>query len=407
MTIRKWLYDHALRHVGMLPGTMRAYAVPGAAALHHLRWRFALRRTPSIPLEEHIAQTGLMEIEEGIPCDLCGERRVQPLFVAYGPERRKWRYHVVRCPSCGFLYRNPGIKPERLGDLYAKKYSRFLKGHYSDTRPRRYRLVMDAFDPVFADGSGRRVLDFGCGTGLFLQVARERGFETYGVDLSEDSIAEARKHPSGANAYFGAPQDVPEIAAGGFDAVTMWSVLAHLATPVEDLALMRRLLNDDGVLLILTVNAGSLLLKARRGYWSGWTPNHLKVYSPHTLPRLLERAGFGAIVMRPMYGENVELGKAPMTPRQVRRFKRTVDRGNQGNMLRAVAFADPAGPARWGMAGEAVRLAPSASAPPRSPPTATTAAVPRLHRARGGERDPPRSPGFQMPRHGSGPAQTR
>ena len=55
---------------------------------------------------------------------------------------------------------------------------------------------------------------------------------------------------------------MPEIAAGGFDVVTMWSVLAHLATPVEDLTMLRGLLSDDGALMILTVNANSLLLKA-------------------------------------------------------------------------------------------------------------------------------------------------
>jgi hypothetical protein len=40
-------------------------------------------------------------------------------------------------------------------------------------RQRRYRLVLDAFHPVFSDGSGRRLLDFGCGVGLFLELAHE------------------------------------------------------------------------------------------------------------------------------------------------------------------------------------------------------------------------------------------
>ena len=51
------------------------------------------------------------------------------------------------------------------------------------------------------------------------------------------------------------------MAAGGFDVITMWSVLAHLARPVEDLTMLRSLLAPDGVLLLLTVNAGSLKLK--------------------------------------------------------------------------------------------------------------------------------------------------
>ena len=182
---------------------------------------------------------------------------------------------------------------------------------------------MDAFAPLFAAGDGRRLLDFGSGAGLFLEVAHERGFDAYGVDLSPDSVEYARTRPGGANSFHGSPSEVPEIAAGGFDVVTLWSVLAHLPRPVEDLSMLRSLLTADGVLLVLTVNANSLSLKSKRADWPGFTPNHLMFYSPATLCRLLAQVGFGAVVMRP-------------TMR---------DRG----MLRVVAFVDPAGPASWGL----------------------------------------------------------
>ena len=329
MPARSWRYHaHRLvfRHLGMPPGTMRPYALPGAARLHELRWRRRLARAPVMGCAEHAAAEGVGEIEEPIPCSLCAGERVQALFRTKG-------YAVVRCVGCGLLYRSPGIRPERLGDLYAGHYSRFLTGEYSRDRQRRYRLVMDAFDPLFADGTGRRLLDFGCGAGLFLDLAYQRGFECYGVDLSEDSVEKARQRRSGAHAWFGS---------------TMWSVLAHLATPVEDLTMLRGLLGDDGALMILTVNANSLLLKAHGPAWGGFTRNHLKIYSPENLPLLLRRAGFEAVVMRPMANDLVEAGEAPLTARQERRLRQTVADGNRGNMMRAVAFARASGPARWG-----------------------------------------------------------
>ena len=328
--------------------------------MHELRWRRLLSRAPVMTAEEHVETNvgGLSDIEEIVACSLCGETRVQPLFRPRSRREGRWQYHVVRCPGCGFLYREPGIVPEKLGVLYEKKtYKKFLTGHYSEERIRRYRLVMDAFDPLFRDGSGRRLLDFGSGAGIFLDQAEQRGFEPYGVDLSEASVQESRRRSSGRNAFHGTPHDVPEIAAGGFDLITMWSVLAHLPCPVEDLTLMRSLLAADGALLILTVNANSLHLKAARSRWNGFTPNHLKFFAPQTLPLLLRRAGFAAVVFRPMYGDGVEAGDTPhMAPRTVRRLKRVIDRGNRGNMMRAVAFADPAGPDRWGFEGGVVRL---------------------------------------------------
>jgi SAM-dependent methyltransferase len=328
---------------------------------HERRWRRRLAAAPVMTAEEHVARIpgGLKDIEEIIPCSLCDETRVQPLFVARSRKRtkdgkRRWRYHVVRCPSCGFLYRQPGIKPERLGELYeSKRYKTFLTGHYAEERIRRYELVMKAFQPLFEDGSGRRIFDFGCGAGLFLDLAYERGFEPYGVDLSQTSVQEARSKPSGRNAYFGTPQDHPEIAGGGFDVITLWSVLAHLPCPVEDFQLMRSLLAPNGALLVLTVNANSLKLKAERDAWNGFTPNHLKFFSPTTLPLLLKRAGFGAVVFRPMYGDGIEAGETRMKPRTIRRVKRVIDDGNRGNMMRAVAFVEPDAPARWGWEGDA------------------------------------------------------
>ncbi|HEV2813666.1 MAG TPA: class I SAM-dependent methyltransferase [Solirubrobacteraceae bacterium] len=342
------------RALDLPPRIWAPYAVPGAPWLHERRWRRRLEAAPVITNEEHAAQVGLKDIEEVIGCSLCGETRVQPLMRPRDRKRDRWAYHVVRCPSCGFLYRHPGIKPERLGELYEKKtYKKFLTGHYSDKRIQRYELVMDAFDPLFRDGAGRKVFDFGCGAGLFLELAEKRGFEPYGVDLSEASVKEARKKPSGRNAYFGTPRDVPEIAAGGFDLITLWSVLAHLPCPVEDFEMIRELLAPGGALLVLTVNANSLLLKANRGRWNGFTPNHLKFFSPTTLPLLLKRAGFRSVVFRPMYGDAVESGNTVMSKRNVKRLKRAVDEGNRGNMMRAVAFVEPDAAATWGWEREA------------------------------------------------------
>jgi SAM-dependent methyltransferase len=359
--LRRRLEKLALRLFPLPPRRLWPWAMPLVPRLHERRWRRLIETAPVMTAAEHVERAGgLEDIEEVIACSLCDERRVQPLFVPGSRKREgRWRYHVVRCPSCGFLYRQPGIKPERLGELYEKKrYKKFLTGHYADERIRRYEIVMDVFHPLFEDGGGRRIFDFGCGAGLFLDLADRRGFEPYGVDLSETSVAEARRKPSGRNAYFGTPRDTPEIAAGGFDVITLWSVLAHLPCPVEDFQLMRSLLAPNGALLVLTVNANSLKLKASRDDWNGFTPNHLKFFSPTTLPLLLERAGFGSVVFRPMYGDGIESGDTTMSARTIARVKRVVDDGNRGNMMRAVAFVEPDAPARWGWEREAQVLQP-------------------------------------------------
>jgi SAM-dependent methyltransferase len=341
--------------------------LPGADRWLERRWARLIRRAPVMSPEQHAAATAdrarlHVEVELPTPCLLCGGSRLQALLHPHDRKgkRPSWDYHVVRCSGCGLLFRHPGIRPEHLGELYGGgRYSKFLAGGYSEERVRRYIVTMAPFGALFGRGDGRRLLDFGCGTGLFLDLAHERGFECHGVDLAPDAVAVARSKPSGRHVHHGAPADVPEIAAGGFDVITMWSVLAHLPKPVEELAGLRRLLAPDGVLLLLTVNAGSLALRRRLDAWGGFTRNHLAFFSPDTLALLLERAGFAAAVMPPWYGEPVEDGTSKLSRLEQRQLRRTVDRGNRGRMLRAAAFADPGGPRRWGLAAQARPLVPT------------------------------------------------
>jgi hypothetical protein len=138
--------------------------------------------------------------------------------------------------------------------------------------------------------------------------------------------------------------------------------MAHLPRPVDDLRMLRELLAPGGALLILTVNANSLRLKAEGAEWNGFTPNHLKFFSPTTLRLALEQAGFGATVMPPMYSYEVEKGKAGLRPRDERRLRRVIDHGNRGNMLRAAAFETAEGPARWGLGQPGAPVSASSSA---------------------------------------------
>ena len=341
---------------------LRRLTVPGADLLLELRWAVRIRRAPVMSPEQHAATVAdpgrrAAEIEAPTACLLCGGARLQALFHARDRKHQPpgWDYHVVRCAGCGLLFRHPGIRPERLGDLYSSgHYSRFLAGAYIRKRVRRYRVTMEPFGRLFRRGRGRRLLDFGCGNGLFLDLAHRRGFDCYGVDLAADAIEVARQRPSGQHAYHGAPMDVPELAAGGFDVITMWSVLAHLARPVDELTMLRSLLAPDGVLLLLTVNAASLRLKHDLETWGAFTPNHLAFFAPQTLHLLLRRAGFAAVVMPPWYGETVERGTTRLSEREQRRLRRVIDRGNRGNMLRAAAFVDPDGPKRWRLRGTAL-----------------------------------------------------
>lgn len=321
------------------------YLVPGLAPLlehvESVRRRFGRERS----LADLERMTPARTDESYRPCPLCGADRVR--MIHHHVRRAeddsvKWDYRAGRCVECGLLYRVPCIMPSYIPARYSgRDYSEFLEGPYRKGRAERYRRTLQAFAPLLDEGNGRRLLDFGCGTGIFLELALERGFDAVGVDLSPDAVRVATDRLGPRRAWWGDPLDTPELAAGGFGVITLWSVLAHIADPVARLTMLRSLLAPDGVLLVYTVNAQSLELKAFGGYWAAFEENHVAFWEPATLTPLLRRAGFRSVAYRPFYGQPIEMGSDGLSAAQRARIVRHIDRSHSGQMMRAVAFNGP------------------------------------------------------------------
>lgn len=325
-----------------VPITQAPYVIKGAPTVLEAVWH---ARRLAAPVRHVLDYQYLVKNKREIvnTCPLCGSSRIRILF---SPSKNRadgtlaWKYNVGQCADCGLLRRFPAIKVSRVADLYAgKAYNAFLSGDYSADRRRRYRYTLDSFGAHLGKGDGRRLLDFGCGNGLFLEMAEERGYKTWGIDLGPDNIAAAKQRLGRQDRlYAGDVDEVPEIAEGGFDVITMWSVLAHLGDPVAVISRVRQLLNPGGVLMIFTVNAQSLQLRALHSKWVGFTRNHLVFFDHRTLPLLMKKAGFEGVGFRMFYGETIEARTTLLTEEQARRYRYVVDANKCGNMMRAVAI---------------------------------------------------------------------
>jgi SAM-dependent methyltransferase len=147
-----------------------------------------------------------------------------------------------------------------------------------------------------------RILDVGCGTGLFLSVARRRGWTSAGVDGSLEATRFAREH-------FGLDVETGEFAtafASGrqFEAVTMWDVIEHSRDPIGLLRAARGCLAPGGVLGLSTPNQRSVLDVVAGAMYraSGgrviaplekfYIDQHFLYFAPDTLRGALARAGF-------------------------------------------------------------------------------------------------------------------
>jgi 2-polyprenyl-3-methyl-5-hydroxy-6-metoxy-1,4-benzoquinol methylase len=126
------------------------------------------------------------------------------------------------------------------------------------------------------------ILDFGCGTGMFLHRCKEEGHTIEGVEPS----ATARAH---ASALLGT--SIHETIAqtdNTFDVITLWHVLEHIPDLNEQLNQLKTKLKENGTMFIAVPNHRS---KDAAVYGSNWAaydvPRHLWHFEKTTMIRLL------------------------------------------------------------------------------------------------------------------------
>ncbi|MFQ5823406.1 MAG: class I SAM-dependent methyltransferase [bacterium] len=235
---------------------------------------------------------------ESINCPLCGSHRNQPKFKA--PDRFNLDsgidYHIVICLNCQFIYLNPRPMAEFISEFYTNgAYQPFLSTKaslniwdiiYRWLRNYSVRWKRRKIEKLKTKG---KILDIGCGTGEFLHEMKRHGWEVEGIEKDQRAAEFAQKE-------YGlkvSTDDLNEltILKKKFDIITMWHVLEHLFQPLDTLNIVKKILEDDGFLLIAAPNVVSFDANFYRDNWVALdAPRHLQHFVPKSLTVFSEAA---------------------------------------------------------------------------------------------------------------------
>jgi SAM-dependent methyltransferase len=137
-----------------------------------------------------------------------------------------------------------------------------------------------------------RVLDFGCGNGMFLQHLSMLGkYHLYGHEI-EGIAAQRAAAVKELTLKVGVLQenDYPEEF---FDAITMYHVWEHLEKPKQVLTILSNSLKKDGLMVLSFPNIKSLQARLFKGRWYHLDPpRHLSFYGVNDIIRIMKEQGF-------------------------------------------------------------------------------------------------------------------
>jgi len=142
-------------------------------------------------------------------------------------------------------------KNKNLKNFYNKVY---IKGEEKHFTIKRESASLPEIKEVLKQISwkGKKVLDVGCGTGLFAFSAAKKGAVVLGVDFSVEAIEIAQSQYVHKNLKF-TSTDVDTIKEK-FDVIVSNGTLEHMDSPIKTLRLLKHHLNKNGCLIITSPN---------------------------------------------------------------------------------------------------------------------------------------------------------
>jgi 2-polyprenyl-3-methyl-5-hydroxy-6-metoxy-1,4-benzoquinol methylase len=140
-----------------------------------------------------------------------------------------------------------------------------------------------------------KILDIGAGTGDFLSVAKNNGWQTIGVEPSE----KAKTIAKGKGVAF--VEKTSELESHTFDVISMWHVLEHVPNLDDQIKELKRLLKPSGTLIIAVPNFKSFDAKHYQNFWAAYdVPIHFWHFSKTAIKLLFEKQEMKLTKVLPM-----------------------------------------------------------------------------------------------------------
>ena len=170
-------------------------------------------------------------------CILCGGE-IGAIAFPYGTRWSGRGYEYRRCRKCRCKVVDPIPSGPELEDMY--RYSHYHSEYYATLESEVCETLLPEFLPLLERGG--RLLDFGCGNGSFLRLAKEAGFRAEGIEID----AETRKIASANSSCPVVSLDEAEKAQRRYDIIHLGDVLEHLPAPAATLRRLEELLAPRG-----------------------------------------------------------------------------------------------------------------------------------------------------------------
>jgi 2-polyprenyl-3-methyl-5-hydroxy-6-metoxy-1,4-benzoquinol methylase len=227
-----------------------------------------------------------MKEKISVKCDLCGSDGHRLLFVKEG-------FRHVRCAVCGMVFVTPRLA-NHLDIQTASGTGCMGEVSVSNSQRKRFQKELSKLDPFRRLNS---IMEIGAGRGWFLVEASRLGWDSWAVEVNTDAVNFLKLN--GIEQIIVQSAEDCAIPGDSMDVVRMWDVVEHFCSPRKALVNVYRMLRPGGLLRLATTNFASLSRWINGPEWVYLNgADHIFLFEPRTITRLLEDVGFREIKIR-------------------------------------------------------------------------------------------------------------
>lgn len=198
-----------------------------------------------------------------------------------------------KCRSCGFVFFNPYIPGDEIVSFYSQLEDREYSAE-AEGRSKNFNTILKRLRRL---EPGSTLLDIGAASGIFLDLARKDGFTVDGIEPSSYLVEEAKNRYrldvfNGTLEEFHAQKQSGKQDDKKYSVVTLLDIIEHLVEPDRFMDDVDKLLEDNGLLVLVTPDIGSLAARVMGKRWWHYRIAHINFFNRKALRYFFEKHGY-------------------------------------------------------------------------------------------------------------------
>jgi 2-polyprenyl-3-methyl-5-hydroxy-6-metoxy-1,4-benzoquinol methylase len=239
-------------------------------------------------------------------CPACDSLSVKFVFDTTDYSVSGKSFSIWECADCTLRFTQDVPDSHSIGQYYkSENYishtntsEGFINQLYQIVRKRTLRKKRQLISKVTGRKSGT-LLDVGSGTGAFVNEMKQNGWDVTGLEPDEDARKVAKES---LHCELKSTHELFSLSANTFDVITLWHVLEHVHDLHNYVHQFKKLLKQDGHLVIAVPNYTSFDASVYKKYWAAYdVPRHLYHFSPLSMKLLIDKNGMRIIEYKPMW----------------------------------------------------------------------------------------------------------